>query len=284
MSVSYTDLPGLFTYANQAQTTVSDGGTDAPASGTSEQWTVASGAGFPAASVSSTPATYFAVADTAATSEIVWVTAATTASPWVWGVTRGAEGTTPVTHATGFTVQNVVSAAGLTNFKQASNAIVTSVTVTDTTSPVTVAVYQPVATDITAGSSFEAVAFGGFTKGGSRSSDYMVWQMYWGDTLLLQCGQDNGQEWGLTTYAAGSSFDVNGTIILTSTTTACANLNLFWSGSGTASTTDAGQVTTSNTAAVSISGNGPIVLTGSWSVAETYNSMTAIAPLIYRAA
>lgn len=38
-------------FANQAVTTVSSGGTDAPASGTQETWTVTSSATFPTAGV-----------------------------------------------------------------------------------------------------------------------------------------------------------------------------------------------------------------------------------------
>ena len=105
------------TYANQPQTTVSSGGTTAPAGGTQESWTVASSSSFPAAS---TGVTQFHVADTATgkTSEII---AVTNVSGTTWTVTRGAENTTPVAHSAGFTVVQVVTAGALGGMLQAPN-------------------------------------------------------------------------------------------------------------------------------------------------------------------
>jgi len=105
-------LPAVEIYANQPSTTVSSGGTDAPVSGTQETWTVAASSTFPAASSTVSPATQFHVADTAYsyTSEIV---AVTNVSGSTWTVTRGAESTTPVAHASGFTVTQVVTAGAL---------------------------------------------------------------------------------------------------------------------------------------------------------------------------
>jgi hypothetical protein len=97
-------------FSNQVQTTVSSGGTTAPSAGTSQTWTVASSAGFPAASSTGTPPTYFRVTDPAASSEKMIVT---NVSGTTWTVTRGAEGTTPVTHSSGFTVQNVLTSGAL---------------------------------------------------------------------------------------------------------------------------------------------------------------------------
>jgi hypothetical protein len=97
----------LEVFANQATTAVSAGGTTAPAQGTVETWTVVSSGLFPAIGRN---ATQFHVADTAATSEIVTVLAV---SGTTWTVQRGAEGSTPVTHITGFTVVQVVTAGAL---------------------------------------------------------------------------------------------------------------------------------------------------------------------------
>jgi peptidoglycan/xylan/chitin deacetylase (PgdA/CDA1 family) len=102
-------------FSNQGQTTVTNGGTTAPSIGTVETWTVTSSASFPPAlsGVSTGTGAFwvFHVTDPAAPSESVMVTnvAGTT-----WTVTRGADGTTPVTHAPGFTVQNTVPASVLT--------------------------------------------------------------------------------------------------------------------------------------------------------------------------
>lgn len=96
----------LEVFANLPSTTVTSGGTDAPSSGTVQTWTVASSAGFPAASSSALPATQFHIADTAAQAETILVT---NVSGTTWTVTRGADGTTPVSHASGFTVTQVIS-------------------------------------------------------------------------------------------------------------------------------------------------------------------------------
>lgn len=97
-------------FANNAQTTVPTGGTTAPAAGTTESWTVASAAGFPAASNVASPAAQFTIVDPAAQGELIRVTnvAGTT-----WTVTRGVEGTTPVAHTAGFTIAAIVTSAGL---------------------------------------------------------------------------------------------------------------------------------------------------------------------------
>ena len=92
---------------NRAATTVSSGGTDAPSSGTVETWTVASSAMFGAAV---TAVSQFHVADPAAPSEIILVT---NISGTTWTVTRGAESTTPVAHAAGFTIYQVTTAGFL---------------------------------------------------------------------------------------------------------------------------------------------------------------------------
>ena len=89
--------------ANFASTTVSSGGTDAPAAGAQELWTVASTAGFPTASLGNTQ---FRIQDPAAPTEIVLVLNANGTN---WYVERGAEGTTPVAHTAGFTVNIVLT-------------------------------------------------------------------------------------------------------------------------------------------------------------------------------
>lgn len=105
---------GTELFTNNTATTVSSGGTTAPASGTVETWTVASSASFPAAS--STLGTQFHVADPGQPTEKIKVT---NVSGPTWTVTRGAEGTTPVAHTTGFTVVQVVTAGALAAFRQA---------------------------------------------------------------------------------------------------------------------------------------------------------------------
>lgn len=99
-------MPGEI-YANTPSTTVTSGGTGNPPT---ETWTVASSAGFPAASNSAALPTQFHVSDPVLPSELM---AVTNVSGTSWSVTRGAEGTTAVPHAAGFTVRQVVSANAL---------------------------------------------------------------------------------------------------------------------------------------------------------------------------
>ena len=95
--------------ANRATTTVSSGGTDAPAGGTQETWTVASSAMFGAAA---TGVSQFHVADPLAPTEMI---AVINVSGTTWTVTRGAESTTPVAHAPGFTVYQVTTTGFLSS-------------------------------------------------------------------------------------------------------------------------------------------------------------------------
>lgn len=99
-------------FSNNASTTVSSGGTGAPAAGTVETWTVLSASTFPVASNTGTPPTQFRVVDPAAPTEWMLVT---NTSGNTWTVTRGIEGT-PVAHSAGFTVKDVVTGAVLTGW------------------------------------------------------------------------------------------------------------------------------------------------------------------------
>lgn len=105
----------LEVFADSPAGAVTSGGTDAPASGTSETFTVTVTVAFPVASASATPPTAFHVCDPAAPSEIMLVTAnpGGTGTGQSWTVTRGADGTTPVTHATGYAIVQVVPAGWL---------------------------------------------------------------------------------------------------------------------------------------------------------------------------
>lgn len=103
-------MAAIEVYADIATTQVNVGGTDAPAPGTSQTWTVAASGSFPAASSSATQPTQFHISDPALASEICTVT---NVSGLTWTVIRGAEGTTPVAHAAGFTVKQVVTSGGL---------------------------------------------------------------------------------------------------------------------------------------------------------------------------
>lgn len=112
-------------FANAATTSVTSGGTDAPAGGTTETWTVSSSSPFPSAS---TGLTQFHIADAAAPSEIILIT---NTSGDTWSVTRGAESSVPVAHSNPFTIYQVVTAEFLGTLGNGSGTV-TSVTAADT--------------------------------------------------------------------------------------------------------------------------------------------------------
>jgi hypothetical protein len=97
----------LEVFANNPSTTVSSGGTTAPAGGTVETWTVASSASFPVVEIG---AQQFHVADPALPGEIITVQNISGAT---WTVVRGAESSPVAAHAASFTVVQVVSAGDL---------------------------------------------------------------------------------------------------------------------------------------------------------------------------
>lgn len=101
-------------FANSPVTTITSGGTDAPAEGTQETFTVFSASPFPAASSSATPPTWFHFVDTALPSELM--TAINTAGD-TWTVIRGAESTATVAHVNPFTIYQVASAGALTQLR-----------------------------------------------------------------------------------------------------------------------------------------------------------------------
>ena len=101
---------GTEVFANDALGTVTSGGTDAPAAGTVQTWLVTQVNPFAAASSSATPPAFFygADADEDDESEKVLVT---NISGSTWTVTRGADGTTPVAHASGWSIVQVAARA-----------------------------------------------------------------------------------------------------------------------------------------------------------------------------
>ena len=104
--------------ADLATTTVSAGGTDAPSAGTVETLIVASAAMFGTA-VAGVSQFHFADAAPGRGSEIC---AATATSGTTWTVTRGADGTTPVTHEAGFQIVQVFTAGWLASLVQTTGA------------------------------------------------------------------------------------------------------------------------------------------------------------------
>lgn len=105
----------LEVFTNNAVGTVTSGGTTAPTAGTVETWTVNVTAAFPAATLS---AQQFHVADQAARTEMITVNVCPGGTgSQTWTVTRGAEGSTPVTHTSGFTIYQVATAQVFTTLQ-----------------------------------------------------------------------------------------------------------------------------------------------------------------------
>lgn len=273
----------------------STSGTTSPAQGATESWTMSTGYGsFPSASNSVSPITYFYIRDPAdTTNEIVEVTnvAGTTFS-----VIRGACGTTPVAHATGATWVQVIAPGTLQNFKQASNAATSPVTVANSVTETVIATYQPVTGEVVAGTTFQAVAFGLYQWIGA-ARPVITWRLRWGGVsgtvLAMLETATNCPALTPTTVTAGSgfSFDVNGTVVFISTTSVTANLNWWYAGTSLVTAPLNGVTTNTNSstgisqsAAVTVSGSGPLVLTFQWGTQSASNSLTATAPAIYREA
>ena len=250
---------------------------------TDTAWTMGTGStSFPVAATSTTPQTTFYVTDPADTThEIVQVTVTSGTS---WTVVRGALGTAGVSHATGATWVQVISHGTLQNFKQTPSAATSAVSVSATTTETLIALYQPTADEIIAGATWEIVTFGPILS--SATPTQLTLTLRWGwvssgtpGTSLLTCVTGtNGVAIPLS-MAAGSSFDINGSVTLVDTTHVVSNLN-FWANKTTTFINDVA----SSQASTVISGSGPLALTAKYSLTTAGNSINNLAPLIYRAA
>lgn len=223
-------MAALEIYANQPSTTVSSGGTDAPASGTQETWTVASSSEFPAASSSATPPTQFHVADAlaSASSELI---AVVNVSGDTWTVIRGSESTTPVAHVSGFSVYQVVTAGGL---RQASRVdwynVVTMFGADPTgTSDSTTAIQAAITT---ANATSGAVVY--FPQG-TYNFTALTWKSFaylegdGEDVSILQCTSSTGGISGTSVeYAGMRKLQINGP---GSHTGSGVGINLAWTAS-----------------------------------------------------
>lgn len=276
---------GVEVFANAASCIAAgSSGTTNPAAGTTESWTVSTGStSFPVAQNTVFPSNYFFVRDPAdTTNEIVLVSNNNSSgSPGTtWAVQRGMSGAC-VAHATGATWVQVIAPYTLGNFKQQAGAATSAVTVAATTTETLVATFQPQAGEVIGGSAWEFVAFGPIIT--SATATTLTWTLRWGGlagTSLLTLVTGTNAVALPTSIAAGGSFDVNGSVTLLSATSAVANLNFF-------ANKVAAQVTgvaSSQSATTGLTGTGPVVLTVKWGAATAGNSLTALAPAVYRMA
>jgi hypothetical protein len=230
-------------------TTVSSGGTTAPAQGTSQSWTMAGGyASFPAANSSASPLTQFHVIDPALPSEII---AVTNVSGATWTVTRGAEGTTPVAHVAGFTVQQVVTAAGLDQLLQGppsgdglalgtdqSNSSILSVV--STTTSLTAATMTVPGGEAIPSSVYEIECWGTYTTGASNT--ILTWTVTWGGVSL------GSQPITMPASVTSGRWRFKGSVSISAGPTAAADFRLEIAPSSTASTAVAVYLFGNNTA------------------------------------
>lgn len=248
-------------FADQPTTTVSNGGTSAPAQGTSEQWTVASSATFPPASIGVYPnaSQMFHVADTAATSEIIAVTAVTGT---VWGVTRGVENTTPVTHSGGFTVQQVVSAEDLGSMIQLQQNGATVSTVNSGANALgTMATYTPMPRDIPApGVVYDFHAYGLLQT--TTATSLLTLSTTWNGTTIASMVSNTGHAGGggtLGTAQVNGPFWIEGRVDCWGATTMVCGMN--FQSVNTVATHTISTMVACSTAGVTISGTaGPLSL------------------------
>lgn len=242
----------LTQFANQPLTTVTTGGTGAPATGSSEQWTVASSSAFPTASVSATPSTGFNVADTANTSEIIAVTAITGA---VWGVIRGAENTTPVAHSAGFGITQVVSANDYAGFGQLTETGSTvASTIAASTALGTIGTWTPPAISAPApGVVYDFHAYGAIWNTTVGFTIAVTWN---GTTVAALSSLNSGSV--PTAGLATSPFWLEGRVGCWTTTTMTAGLN--FQSFQTAGTHSVATMVAASTAGVSVTGTGPLSL------------------------
>jgi len=305
-------------------------GTTNPAAGTTESWTMGTGyTSFPAATFNASttftnpsatpPGNYFYIRDPADTTNEIVLVYAGGGSTSTWYVQRGMNGTT-VAHASGATWVQVISPYTLQSFKQASNATVSGVTLSNTSTETVVATYTPFSGEIEAGSVFDLIATGvlkivttgtlptlqwtlysggsgaagsSFTSTGST----VLCQILTGSTATTNCSPPLATTTSSTTAVGGTgsaarmgtgvSFDVNGTVEWISTTSAIGNLNFYWTipGAGTASfTIGISAVASSATTLTGLTASNPMILTCKWGTASTSNVLTSQAPVIFRAA
>lgn len=248
---------------------MSNGGTAATVG--SDQWTVSSSASFPG--VSSSPPVSFCVADTASTSEIIQVTAITSN---VWSVLRGAEGSTPVTHASNFTVQQVVTAGALQNFTQYPNSGAVAFTgVTNSTVATTIASYIPPATDVpAAGVVYDVNAYGFITTPATTAT--LTVALMWGATTVVSAVTGtNGSALPATALARAGTW-IEGRVTCTNTTVMTGALNLQTYNAATPLS-----IANASTVASTVSGTA-LSLTVKWSSAATTWAFTAASSYIHR--
>lgn len=253
-------------FTNATSTTVALSKT-APAPLTSESWAVGSTTGFPAASTGANPPTLFRIVDPAAPSEIM---AVTNVSGTTWTVIRGYEGTTPVTHAAGFTVLNVVSAGYLGAVSMVRTTAAALATSANNIVATTIATFTVPANDAATGSWYQFNAFGTASSTGTPT---ITFRAKYGATGIATFT-------AITTASglAGGGWQVAGNIyIITNGATGTISTFVRLDTQINSSTTDATQTLLSDGTFGSIDTTSAqsLTITAQWSAASASNTVSA---------
>lgn len=268
---------------NPSTTTAGTDGTTSPASGTGETWGSTAWTQFQAASSSAFPPTQFHIADPAQPDELILVTNTATGA-----VTRGAEGTVPVAHAAGATFYQIVSAGDLTAMRQATGALTSAVNLASSTTETLICSYQPVAGEISPGTTFELMATGTIKV---TAAPVFTWNLRWGwvssgtpGTSLLSMVTATSCPALVSSMSVARSFEVNATVTFISLTSAIANINFFFQTTAIATLTGVVSSATPVTGLTTPPGGGPLALTAQWGTSSASNSLDVPGPVIFRAA
>jgi len=139
--------------------------------------------------------------------------------------------------------------------------------------------FQPLDNEVIAGAMWDIIYYGTYqvVHGGTRPT--MTFRVRWGGlagTLLASMVTGTGAPAFLTTpTTSAQSFDLNANVNLLTSTSAGVQINLWYQNAASLATT-ASNALISSGSGVTISGNGPLVLTGQWSANSASNALTGI--------
>lgn len=248
---------------------------------------------FPTAGTSTIPNSTFRIIDTAssASTEIMLVTVGGGANAGTWSVTRGADGSTPVSHTEPWTLQQVVGEGTLGMFIQGEETA-TSTSFSDTTATEVILEYSPVPQNAPAeGVCYQFVAFGTLGTSNTVADSELTVTVTWNGTTLCQMKASNYQP-PFKTALSDAGFWLQGAVICLSSTTMVAGMHMIVNivGAGGTTTTlyenssmaliSATATTDTAMTAITVSGStGPLEVTMEQSAAETANAIQVAAAM-----
>jgi hypothetical protein len=256
-------------YTNQPTGTVTSGGTTT----SDTAWTVNPTVAFPVASTTPVPNTVFRAIDPALPSEIILVTVCPGGTgSQSWTVARAQEGTSGVAHASNWTVVQTVSGGSLGSFVLKEMGASSSVTQVNTTTTETALIsWQPPVQDYpAAGVAYQFTVFG--TLGTSSTAPVLTLRARWGGTAgTALCSLASAtQGTAMSTSMSNAGFWANGYVICLSSTSMIAGMS--WLTHKTATVVSGATASGDGSAAmagITVSGNGPLVVTATWTTSTS---------------